>query len=77
MDVMKSKEGHIVVSIILGFGLATLFRKVCKDKSCIVIKGPKLSEVQGHVYRIDDQCFKYKPVVVQCRGNEVSDSAIA
>ena len=28
--------GKIVISIILGLGLSTLFRKVCKNRNCIV-----------------------------------------
>ena len=66
IQVLHSREGQIMMSVILGFGLATLFRRVCKGRSCIVIKGPKLSEVQGFVYRIDDRCYKYKHQVVPC-----------
>ena len=66
IQVLKSREGQIMMSVILGFGLATLFRRVCKGRSCVVIKGPKLSEVQEYVYRIEDRCYKYKPHVVKC-----------
>ena len=66
-NLMQSKEGRIVISVILGFGLATIFRKVCKDNNCIVVKGPKIEDVQKYYYRIDESCYKYTPYVVDCK----------
>jgi hypothetical protein len=40
-------------SIILGIGLASLFRKVCKDKNCIVLKPPPLDEIQNKYNEIN------------------------
>ena len=33
--------GKFIISIILGLGIAALFRKVCNNNKCIVIKAPK------------------------------------
>jgi hypothetical protein len=63
---MENEEGIIIISVILGFGLATLFRKACKDKGCYVIKGPKMSDVQPYYFKVDERCYKYSPVVVPC-----------
>jgi hypothetical protein len=63
---LNSKDGRVFVSIILGLGLATLFRKVCKGTSCLVIKGPKPSDVEKHYYKIEEKCFKYTPKVTPC-----------
>ena len=45
----ESQTGKYMFSIILGIGLASLFRKVCKDKNCIVLKPPPLDEIQNKV----------------------------
>ena len=37
---------EIVLAVILGFGLATLFRKSCGNKSCIEYRGPDLEEIK-------------------------------
>ena len=29
--------GKIIIPILLGLGLATLFRKVCKDRKCLIL----------------------------------------
>ena len=44
---MTNENMKIVVSIILGLGIATLFRKVCNHRNCIIIKGPKTDELTG------------------------------
>jgi hypothetical protein len=64
---LESKAGQIIISIILGFGLATIFRKVCKDNNCIMIQGPKVSEVNKYFYKIDENCYKYTPYVTPCK----------
>lgn len=65
-DVVDTKIGRIIVSVILGFGLATMFVKVCKGSGCVVVQGPPVKEIQKSIYRIDDTCYKYSPIVTKC-----------
>lgn len=65
-DIMNTPQGRILISILLGLGLASIFRKVCSGKSCIVVRGPQLQEVDKYYYKIDDDCFKYTPVATKC-----------
>jgi hypothetical protein len=58
--------GKYMLSIILGLGLASLFRAVCKDKNCLVFKAPPLEEIKDKVYKYDNKCYKYNPVQVKC-----------
>ena len=67
---LESNVGRIILSIILGFGLATIFKKVCKDNSCIIVKGPKTEETSKYYYKIDSDCYKYTPVATQCDGEQ-------
>lgn len=55
-----------LLSIVLGVGLASIFRQVCKDDRCRIVKGPNLKELDKHMYRIDDKCYKYKPSITMC-----------
>ena len=54
------------MSVVLGIGLASVFRQVCKDDRCRVVKGPNLKELDQHMYRIDDKCYKYRPSATMC-----------
>jgi hypothetical protein len=62
----KTESGVIILSILLGFGLATAFKKACKGNTCIVIKGPNLTEIRDMYYKIDDECYKYTPYATKC-----------
>ena len=65
----ENPVGRIIVSIILGFGLAALFRQVCKGDECHIIKSPEASDIKNYYYKIDDDCYKYKPIATQCSHN--------
>ena len=63
---VSSEFGIKMLSIILGLGLATLFRKVCKGRNCMVFKGPNINEVEKTIYKNDDKCYQFKYDTVQC-----------
>lgn len=58
--------GRFFISVLLGLGLATLFRKVCKDKSCIIFNGPVISEIKDKVFKHNEKCYKYKVESAKC-----------
>ena len=65
--IMSSKMGINVISIILGLGLASLFRKVCRGKDCVIIKGPELSSIKDKIFRFDEKCYTYEPIATSCK----------
>lgn len=56
---LHSSLGQIFISILLGLGLATIFRKVCNDKNCIHFKGPLSDQVNGKIFKHGEACYKY------------------
>ena len=54
-----SDVGKYIISILLGLGLATLFRKICTDKNCLRFNGPIISDLEGKIYKHGDKCYKY------------------
>ncbi len=63
---IQSHYGKLIISVILGFGLSTLFRKSCGDKKCMKFVGPSLDKIKGQVYEHDDKCYRFKPNSVKC-----------
>jgi hypothetical protein len=63
---LNTETGQLFISILLGLGLATLFRKVCKDKNCIKFNGPVISEVDGKTYQFGEYCYKYELFPTKC-----------
>ena len=54
------------LSIVLGLGLASIFRQMCKDDKCRIVKGPDIKQLERKMYRIDDKCYRYKPSATMC-----------
>lgn len=71
-DVISSEFGQIMISILLGLGLAALFSKVCKGDACIIVSHPSYNETDKNVYRIKSatgkshKCFKYNRQAIEC-----------
>ena len=61
-----SKAGRYIISMLLGLGLATIFRKVCNERNCIIFRGPPLSKVKEQVFKYNNKCYKFKPVITSC-----------
>lgn len=66
---INTPTGKIIMSILLGFGLASLFRKVCKDKNCLIFHAPPLDNFREKIYKYNNKCFKYTPIATKCSSN--------
>jgi hypothetical protein len=58
--------GRSIISILLGLGLATLFRKVCNDRNCLVFKAPKIDKIDNQIFEFDDKCYKFTKKATTC-----------
>ena len=58
--------GKVLISIILGLGLASLFRKTCEGKDCISFRGPIIEDVSGRIFQYGDECYTYKQRATKC-----------
>lgn len=72
---VQSKTGRYIMSALLGFGLASLFREVCKDKNCLIFKAPPLDEIENKIYKQNGKCYTYKPETAKCVSNKKSVTA--
>ena len=66
----QSSSGKYMLSLILGLGLASLFRTVCKEKNCIIFKAPPIQDMKDKTFRYDNKCYKYKPTLVKCESDK-------
>jgi hypothetical protein len=63
---IHSQPGKYLMSILLGLGLATLFRSICKGRRCNVIKAPPMEEIDGQIYKFNEKCYEIKPNSITC-----------
>ena len=67
---LYSKTGEIIISILLGFGLASIFRFSCKNNNCIIFKAPSIKKIKGKIFKFDDKCYKFNEVAGKCKNNK-------
>lgn len=67
---IHSKFGEYVISILLGLGLATLFRKVCKDRNCLKFQGAPLNKITNQIFKFDNKCYKFTSNIKKCDNNK-------
>ena len=63
---LYSEYSDVIISIILGFGLATMFRKICNKRNCIVFQAPENEEMEEQIFRHNNSCYKYKHKSEEC-----------
>ena len=57
---LHSNTSKYIISIILGLGLSTLFRKECQGEDCIIFTSPPITELEKETYLYGEKCFTYK-----------------
>lgn len=65
-NMLDNKALANLVSCIIGFGFAIMFRKICKDGKCVVIRGPPMDKTKATIYKTEGRCVKYTPYPVKC-----------
>lgn len=63
---LNTKLGQFFISILLGMGLATLFRRACTEKNCIHFNGPTISAFDDKIYKYEGKCYKYSASSAKC-----------
>ena len=64
---LNSEQGKVLISILLGLGLASLFRKAIKLEDSFIFNGPILDEVEGKIFKQGDKCYKYESQNDKCK----------
>ena len=63
---IHTRTGKIILSIVLGLGVASLFRSVCKGKNCILFNAAPIEEIHDKIHKYDNKCYKYVSNVTKC-----------
>ena len=66
---VHTETGRYIMSMILGFGLASLFRTVCKGKNCLIFHAPPLDQFKDKIYKNNGECVKYNSIATKCNSN--------
>ena len=70
-DIFKSRISIILISIILGLGLSCIFKIVCKERDCIILRAPDPKNIVGKTFKHESKCYQYLPYDTLCNKNAI------
>lgn len=63
--------GSMLFSAVIGLAIALLFRRVCKDRKCVVIHSPPIEEMNAKIFNVDGECYKYIQKITKCEKDAI------
>tara|TARA_B100001093_G_C26338575_1_gene804980 strand:+ start:83 stop:319 length:237 start_codon:yes stop_codon:yes gene_type:complete len=63
---IHSDFGKYIISVLLGIGLASFFRKACKERNCVKFVAPRVKEIKGKIFKYNDKCFSFEEKAKTC-----------
>ena len=63
---LYSDVGRIITSILLGLGLATIFRRVCKNRDCLVFHAAPLDKIHNQIFKYNGKCYQFNETAQSC-----------
>jgi hypothetical protein len=63
-----SKAGTYILSVILGLGLASIFKMSCNHRNCIVYEAPDF--IDKKIMKYNDKCYEPKEKLGKCDPNK-------
>jgi len=74
-NLLHTDSGRNLLSIILGLGLATIFRKFCDSKNCYSFIGPEQNAIRDKIFSFDsgnNKCYTMKEQHIKCGSKQKS-----
>jgi len=68
--IIYSDFGKIFISVMLGLGIASLFRKSCKDRKCLVFRATPIDKIKKQVFKFNDKCYTFNESATKCDKNK-------
>ena len=59
-----------LISFVIGFGIAAIFRPMCKGPDCLILRGPPIDEIRNAVFMFGTKCVEFVGKPVECPRKE-------
>jgi hypothetical protein len=76
MNLMKIRGMATIISLLLGFGIAAIFRPLCKGPDCLILRGPPVDEIRGKVYQFGSKCIEFVPKAIECPSKDTKKTVV-
>ena len=62
----ETPQFRFFFSFIIGVGLMSLFRPLCKGHDCQIVRAPPPHEIEQTTYKIGSKCYQFKTNSLEC-----------
>ncbi len=66
LTIMEVPGLATIMSLLIGFGIAAIFRPLCKGPECVIMRGPPVGDIRGSVYQFGSKCVEFDAKPVEC-----------
>ena len=66
LKIMERPVVATIISALLGFGIAAMFRPLCKGPECVILRGPPVTELRNAVFQFGSKCVEFQANPVEC-----------
>ena len=66
----SSSGGMKLFSIMLGLGVAGLFKMSCDSRSCLVFKGPIFDDEDKKKVKYNEKCYQVREKMIPCENKK-------
>jgi len=69
LEIFSKRPMIVLLSVVWGIGLATLFASVANNRNCIIVRGELPSDIEQKVFQypdLENKCYTYKSYMTPC-----------
>ena len=69
LEIFKKRPMVVLISVLWGLGLATLFSSVANKRNCIIVRGELPEQIEQKIFQypdLENKCYQYKSYIQPC-----------
>ncbi len=69
LEIFSKRPTIILLSVLWGLGLATLFAGVAYSRNCVIVRGEPPGEIEKKIFQypdLKDKCYAFKSYLAPC-----------
>ncbi len=73
LEIFTKRPMVVLISVLWGIGLATLFASVANKRNCVIVRGELPSEIEEKIFQypdLENKCYQFKSYLQPC-SNEI------
>ena len=70
-EFLKTENFSMMSSFLIGLGMMSVLKPLCKGSECKILKAPPLEEVTHSTYQLGGKCYQFRTAPIACPSGTV------